>query len=216
LQAIASGAHGLDDLSGERIWSELCRILCTPGGYRQSRAMRDTGVSSRIGLPIDPDDPCDSTRVCAAAAANGAMCAIVIGFALAGKPVTEVRYVQERWRLSRADRELMEMATTLAAWETRPLTDFMLLATRCERHVPPLASILRAFGRDSDADILRRGSPQFPVRGEDLVRLGFPPGKEVGRTLASLRKRWELSGFKDDREQLLEAVSMAPPAAPRI
>jgi len=46
--------------------------------------------------------------------------------------------------------------------------------------------------------------PRFPIRGNDLVGLGMPPGRELGATLERLERAWIASGFTLDREALLE------------
>ena len=45
--------------------------------------------------------------------------------------------------------------------------------------------------------------PDFPVRGEDVVALGIPAGPEVGRRLNALRDWWEEQDFRPSRTELL-------------
>jgi poly(A) polymerase len=48
--------------------------------------------------------------------------------------------------------------------------------------------------------------PDFPLRGEDVVALGVPPGPEVGRRLAAARGWWEEQDFRPGRAELLERL----------
>ena len=48
--------------------------------------------------------------------------------------------------------------------------------------------------------------PRYPIRGEDLIRLGMKPGKGLGDELARLEQLWIESRFTLDREELLEKV----------
>ena len=56
-------------------------------------------------------------------------------------------------------------------------------------------------GRFSKAATWRR--PVFPVTGEDLLGLGFPPGPVFGQTLRRLEDAWIASGFELSRTALL-------------
>ena len=54
-------------------------------------------------------------------------------------------------------------------------------------------------------------APVFPILGRDLLSLGWQPGRELGRQLASLRRDWERGGFVATRDELL--AKLAPPPA---
>jgi poly(A) polymerase len=49
--------------------------------------------------------------------------------------------------------------------------------------------------------------PEFPLRGEDVLALGVPPGPEVGRRLAVVRAGWEDDDFRADRTELLARLA---------
>ncbi|MBN9311191.1 MAG: CCA tRNA nucleotidyltransferase, partial [Devosia sp.] len=49
--------------------------------------------------------------------------------------------------------------------------------------------------------------PRFPLRGNDLLSLGMPPGRAVGLELERLERAWIESGFALDREALLGLVA---------
>jgi poly(A) polymerase len=48
--------------------------------------------------------------------------------------------------------------------------------------------------------------PDFPLRGEDVLTLGVPPGPDVGRLLAVLRAWWEEEDFRPGRDDLLKRL----------
>jgi poly(A) polymerase len=66
-------------------------------------------------------------------------------------------------------------------------------------------------GAGSSASLLRLADawvdPEFPVRGQDLVAAGLPPGPEIGRLLAALRAWWEEEDFRPDREACLARLA---------
>lgn len=47
----------------------------------------------------------------------------------------------------------------------------------------------------------------FPITGEDLLHLGFVPGKEVGQALQELRQWWKAQDPLPDREACLEYLT---------
>ena len=48
--------------------------------------------------------------------------------------------------------------------------------------------------------------PDFPLRGEDVLALGVSPGPEIGRRLGLVRAWWEEQDFRPGREELLERL----------
>jgi poly(A) polymerase len=49
-------------------------------------------------------------------------------------------------------------------------------------------------------------SPVFPVKGEDIVKLGIPAGPRVGKILRAAEEWWIASDFRADRAAVLEQV----------
>ena len=46
-------------------------------------------------------------------------------------------------------------------------------------------------------------TPAFPLAGADLLALGVPEGRELGRIMARVRQAWEESDFALDRAACL-------------
>ena len=53
--------------------------------------------------------------------------------------------------------------------------------------------------------LAEREVPVFPIVGDDILILGYQ-GKEVGRILGYLKKKWIKSDFKDKKSFLLDMV----------
>jgi poly(A) polymerase len=73
-----------------------------------------------------------------------------------------------------------------------------------------LARLLAAEGRMgperlAECLVLARDwtPPEFPLSGRDVVALGIPPGRRVGRLLAAVREWWEEGDFAADRARCL-------------
>lgn len=45
--------------------------------------------------------------------------------------------------------------------------------------------------------------PDFPITGNNLLAIGFKPGKKLGDELKFLRNQWALSNYKLTKEELL-------------
>jgi poly(A) polymerase len=54
--------------------------------------------------------------------------------------------------------------------------------------------------------LARLDVPSFPLRGNDLIAKGIPPGRALGAELERLELVWITSGFSLDREALLKLV----------
>ena len=54
-------------------------------------------------------------------------------------------------------------------------------------------------------ELAEREAPVFPIVGDDILILGYQ-GKEVGRILGYLKKKWIKSDFKDKKSFLLDMV----------
>lgn len=48
--------------------------------------------------------------------------------------------------------------------------------------------------------------PSFPVSGQDLMELGFPPGPDMGHELRRLEELWIASDFKPTKDELLKSM----------
>lgn len=48
--------------------------------------------------------------------------------------------------------------------------------------------------------------PQFPVRGDDLIKLGIKPGKDLGKLLSWGEKWWEEKHYKPAKKEILRQI----------
>jgi tRNA nucleotidyltransferase (CCA-adding enzyme) len=105
LQAIAENATGLKQISGERIWTEMRKILLGNFASELVGKMVDCGLSRYIGLPEKPD-VVEFERVCRANEAAKNKCnAITLLSGLLTCPEDALR-MHERLKLSAFERDL--------------------------------------------------------------------------------------------------------------
>ena len=50
--------------------------------------------------------------------------------------------------------------------------------------------------------------PAFPLRGDDVIKLGRKPGPDIGRVLELIEEWWVDEDFKPDREACLERLKL--------
>jgi len=232
LKACARLKDGLAQLSAERVWSELKKLLCAPDPARALLWMRTTGVLTQI-LPETEKWGIDAVPGLIAAERALGWPADPMLRLMGMLPPDAVRLaaMAARLRLSRAETE------RLAAWATAPSpapeTSATAFARLLYRHGDgPLRDRLRlalaaarAQAAADDKALVAAGGharllkqlegwerPVFPVRGADLQAAGIAAGKPLGDALRRLEAEWVDSGFALDRDALLSRV--ARPAGP--
>lgn len=202
--ACSALAGRIPSLSGERVWSELRRLLVARRAGEALRAMTAAGVTGRL-WPGSGDD-----RVALAAMALEAglalepdplrrLAALVADPAAAGPAV-------DRLRLSRAEAVRLHRALTV---DGRPAVGDRERRARIYRAggIAYLdARLLRAAATDQPAETLRRDAdiasawvpPRFPIGGHDVAALGIPQGPATGRLLKAVEEAWIADDFSGD------------------
>lgn len=177
--AIRAGVPGLAQLSGERVWSELKRILVTPDPWPALTLMRDLGVLDAVLPPTRPlafavfidDDP-------------------VLMLAALGFRDTS------RLRLSTGEHDkLAALRAAPALADNATDADIRRALADTPREI--LAGRARLARRDP-ARIEATPIPVFPLQGRHLQAAGIPPGPAMGALLRDLRAWWLDRGCEGD------------------
>lgn len=219
LAACAAAAARLDRLSGERIRDELLKILALPNTVTALALMQQSGVLSVL-LPqarFDAERFTALTTLQAALAAEAGVAPEVwprLALLFPRGDVASAAEVSERLKLSNAQRLRLEGAMASLPFQDAlndPAVFRQMLyrhgAQRCRDHV-----LLEAANGSSDlaAPALQRAiettrwqRPVFPLRGADILALGFTPGPTISALLNELEAWWAEEGFRADREACL-------------
>ena len=227
LKACARLKDGLDQLSAERVWAELRRLLSAPDPSRALLWMRQAGVLTRV-LPESEKWGIDGLHPLVAAEADlGWRADPLLRLASIVPPDAErMDAMARRLRLSNADAERLRLwasarkpdpktpesglAAALYAGDRQAIIDRLRLAL----------SSARARAQESNDAMMEAGGyarllkfaeawqrPDFPLSGRDLLAIGATPGPQVGSLLKCLEEQWVEVGFAVDRDALLQRAT---------
>ncbi|RWM79826.1 MAG: CCA tRNA nucleotidyltransferase [Mesorhizobium sp.] len=229
LKACARLKEGLGQLSVERIWSELKKLLSAPDPSRALLWMRQASVLTSV-LPESEKWGIDAIHALTRAEKD-------LGWtpdpllrleAIVPPDAARMKMLAERLRFSVSDAGRLRQWALTAPVE--PKTTEAELAKRLyhgdhqgvvDRLRLSLASARARAVEDNDA-LLEAGGfsrllaftgkwkkPVFPLKGADLTTLGASPGPKLGATLKNLENEWIESGFALDRGALLARAAEA-------
>jgi poly(A) polymerase len=226
LAACKEAAPGLTRLSGERIQTEMLRLLAAQDPIPSLRLMASGGVLDRV-IP-GPVAIGRLARLLTLAPEADPL--LRLGALLRPPPADPglIKSVARRWRLANRDAARLEAiaGTALPALEApgperrRELyrlgpalyADLIRLvaADVGEKAAQALAAAL------AEADLWR--SPKLPLDGDDLLAEGLRPGPQLGKVLAAVETWWLERDFAPDRAACLayaRSLIAAPTAAAR-
>ncbi len=225
LAACRAGAARINDLSGERIWLELSRILPIDPPGTVFQMMEKAGVLGRL-IPIARE----IDRLTALAALEG-----MIGLnadpirrlaALIEPTRREASQVAARLRLGRIDTARLDSLTanrgqcspdmsdaalrrSLYRSRTRHFRDLILLDWSEAIVRNSIVAMRNADGWKKLLDYAQAWEqPRLPVTGEDVMGFGVPEGPAVGEMLKMIEEWWLERSFQPDREACLDRLRL--------
>lgn len=226
LKACARLKDGLGQLSAERVWMEMKKLLAAPDPARALLWMRQSGVLSAI-LPETANWGIDSVHglIAAGRALGWPPDPMLRLMAIVPPDGERLAAMAKRLRYSKAE------SARLAVYAEAPTPGPTIPGVALDR-------LLYEYGREGIADRLRLAlskarekamesdkaaaeedgyarllahalawtHPVFPLRGADLLARGIRPGPALGAEMQRLGAKWADSGFSLDREALLAMI----------
>ncbi|MER8373831.1 CCA tRNA nucleotidyltransferase [Mesorhizobium sp. M1406] len=229
LKACARLKEGLAQLSAERIWSELKKLLSAPDPSRALLWMRQAGVLT-AALPASEKWGIDAIHGLTKAEKDlgWAPDPLLRLEAIVPPDAARMKTLAERLRFSIAEADRLRHWALATAVE--PKTTEGELAKRLYRghrqgfvdrlRLSLAAARVRAVD-DNDALLeaggfsrllafaLKWEKPMFPLKGADLTARGATPGPKLGEILKNLEAEWIEAGFAPDRAALLDRAAKA-------
>jgi poly(A) polymerase len=198
LAACRQGASGIDKLSGERIRTEMLKLLATKDPVPSLHLMIDNNILEHI-LPSTPDLTV-LARLITLAPDSDSILRLAALLRSTTDP-TPAKAVATAWRMSKVEAARLERLTST------PLLTLPASSKATKRD-------LYRLGRDGYVDLLRLSAttPEalqaslrlprigtMPVTGDDLIERGVPPGPELGELLIQIEDWWLDHDMQPDR-----------------
>jgi tRNA nucleotidyltransferase (CCA-adding enzyme) len=197
--AVAQLCHGLDDISRERVWMEMSKILSGPRNMLMLQHMYVLNVNNYICLPdVSPfkmhaagklDKHADAVTVITCLYRWGA------------------KDILQAWKTSK---ELQQKSNWLNDHVGQNPFRLMAVNTQVPRAwVCDLERLTCAIMHDQ-MDPMRMhmlqvwDPPEFPVTGHDLIRAGIKPGPVYGDILTIMKSAWADSDYQLTQSDLLK------------
>ena len=223
LKACAARKGLIENLSVERIWMELKKLLAAPDPGRALLWMRTTGVLSTVlpesekwGIDFLPE----LIRQERAEEWNDAGNSDPLLRLMAIIPPRQetVEGLTKRLSMSNAERDRLlvwsQSKVPVGYQDKSALAKFLYVEGQAGTLDAMKLEAMQMPTRDADPSELHGAikfaenwtRPKFPLSGKDLSDKGIPSGPHMGKRLAALETRWVESGFSLTRETLLEEV----------
>lgn len=226
LRASARLKDGLAQLSAERVWAELKKLLSAPDPSRALLWMRQGGVLNLI-LPESEKWGIDAIHGLVRTEADLGWQADPLLRLASIVPPDSVRMEEMGKRLKMSNAERARLEAWARADAVKPELSEQALKKAIYRgskqavldRIRLAYAAARADAAGSDDAMIRAGgfarlldaaerydAPVFPVTGSDLLALGIEKGPGLGEALRSLETFWIDSGFSLDRAALLDKL----------
>ncbi|MBC6496969.1 MAG: CCA tRNA nucleotidyltransferase [Alphaproteobacteria bacterium GM7ARS4] len=219
LNACATLAPHLRSLSPQRIWKEIRILLRTKNPYPTLRLMATCHIFSHLPTPIPPHNIAAIGRLIALDKHHGGNRPLRRAACMLYRPPHQhgktSRPLTHAWRLSHKEQKHIERLFRsieqreeryqhpLAHWRTirykdglHGVRDCLLLHYSHHRHVHHhVLPLWRACLYTLTIGIIIRKAamwkaPSFPLKGQDILHMGIPPGPRVGALLARTERWW--------------------------
>ncbi|GLQ15761.1 CCA tRNA nucleotidyltransferase [Maritalea porphyrae] len=227
LRATVAMKSGLDQLSPERVWQEMKKLLSAEDPSRALLWMRTTSVLASI-LPEGEKWGIDAIHgvVAAEKDLNWSIDPMLRLISILPPMPDKMVALGKRLRLSNAETDQLQkwaLVDGLGAdmteqdlkasiyWGDQDAIVSALqlsLASMRAKSGENLEAVEKAAGYLKLLKLAQSwNAPTFPVKGQDLIKLGHDAGPELGEKLKGLEKSWVESGFAKSVEDLLAELA---------
>ncbi|MBP2158657.1 MULTISPECIES: CCA tRNA nucleotidyltransferase [Asticcacaulis] len=218
LKACAALKAGIDGLSGERIWQEVCKTLAVGNPLPAFEAMSREGILLHV-LPgwqhTAGKLPELSAMIASTPDVVRRFMALLDGGI--GLDLAHLTPLRERLKFSNATFDRLYaagVATARLADADEGLLKRLIYSLGREAVEDAVCLIAAHLGRSPDAMLGHLGHlhvPDFPLKGADLIARGLKPGPELGQRLKQIETEWLNHDFSQSViEDALDAIGKRP------
>ncbi|CAK9808174.1 CCA tRNA nucleotidyltransferase 1, mitochondrial [Anthophora plagiata] len=211
--AIKKNIHGLEMISGERIWNEWLKILSGNYAKEITLKMLECGIAKYVGLPENPNTKNLEVIYDACKEKNVSLQPITL-ISVMLKNENEVFELHKRLKLSAYERDLAFFL--IRYWEDNPSPSVDLLKfykrlliqskgniSNTKSYICELLKCKQLFSLAEDIE--QFVVPRFPVNGSMLLNR-VKKGKMMGIVIKELKDIWVDKNFEINGEELLQEV----------
>lgn len=202
INAITENISGLEKISGERIWSELKKILKGNFGLELMEEMIKCGVPKYVGLP----DSLNIDEMRRAYSTKQDLQPICYLTALVST-AEEALNIHNRLKLSAFERDLAIFLAENRKFVDTDLKNISDYKKRCILHSNRkdfYEELLKYSGKDELYKEFKEWQiPKFPLNGGILKQNNCPSGKVMGTVMSELRAIWAEDNFETSQKDLL-------------
>ncbi|XP_030753461.1 CCA tRNA nucleotidyltransferase 1, mitochondrial isoform X2 [Sitophilus oryzae] len=209
LKAIRDNAEGLKNISGERMWTELKKILEGNFAGDLLETIIKCGLSEYIGLPENPN--IDELRRVWARSKNLNMNGITLLSSILNH-IDEAEALHRRLKLSTFDRDLVFFIVNNREPKLHPspLLPYQQIVAKTKSKPSVIKQYVLEVLKYNNSPYLQEmetwENPKFPINGTILKEKGVEPGKVMGVVMQELKNIWVDSEFKLDVDELLSHI----------
>lgn len=192
-RAIIALVSGLKDISRERIWSEISRIISGNDGPYIMLEIHQMGLAPWIDLPNELSW-IDRAQEVAELTKNPVTLMVALYDA-------EAEPILRKWKASGAEIRLAKDLRWASRAGISPFRAMAVLGWSREDAIELAAiNVMDPFERA----VLREWVvPVFPVGGQDLIDSGLEPGPEFSRRLGIMKQKWAEMGYTSTKQELM-------------
>ena len=195
-RAVVDLASGLKNISRERVWSEVARIISGNDGPYIMLEMHQMGVAQWIDLP-DEMDWITMAQEVSGITRNP----VTLMVAMYDKNAEDIL---RKWKASGAEIRLAR-DLTWGFYQKRMIDPFYAMAVLgwSREHALELAALAR-IDQFRMAVLRDWPVPVLPVNGDDLIASGLKPGPEFSRRLGIMKQKWHENGYTSTKQELMD------------
>jgi len=211
LEILKEEASGLEKISGERIWTELNKIMSGNLVYNVTYAMDAYNILQAIGFKqrLEFSTYWEFLKLSEMETKPSSL--LFICALLRDHP--ELETVRDRWKFDNHSFKIMSYVIQLREM------DIKLYPENIEQKMlrgeePHLLYFYAQYTQNYKVmaaleEYKNKPLPKFPITGNDLKSVGVEAGPKIGSLLSSLKDDWIKSGYKLTKEELLNDATAA-------
>jgi len=214
LKACRDLAPSLPQLSVERVWREIAKLLAADNPAPAWRLMIDHQILPHI-LPEATNITRLENLLISEKKFENPTSNLARFAALLPQDAEAAGKIAQKLKLSNRETAHLQALATLPA-NLRGKLDPIPFRRMLYEYGPELcreaALLLAAEDRAADLEPALTTAaawekPVFPLKGEDLLKIGLAPGPKVGETLRALEEWWASRDFRPSRQECVAAIS---------